>query len=190
MTPHKTAAPSARPVPETWQMGTEAFERRMPHHDGIKALWETKWSFPCSKAVYPFHDGAYADFEPIFLGLIARGVDDGYSPAYTEAFFETAEALEKAGDEATAAGDQSAASSLYLRAACVLRIARFPKKVYLKAAGSWEVPIAEVQIPHVAAAATDRPVISAYVRVPPNQTASPAVLLFTGLDGYRPDNTG
>ncbi|KAI0419627.1 Alpha/Beta hydrolase protein [Xylaria grammica] len=210
MTPHKTAAPSARPVPETWQMGTEAFERRMPHHDGIKALWETKWSFPCSKAVYPFHDGAYADFEPIFLDLIARGVDDGYSPAYTEAFFETAAALEKAGDEATTAGDQPAASALYLRAACVLRIARFPyitafpvvscpvkwrawelqKKVYLKAAGSWEVPITEVEIPHVAAVATDRPVISAYVRVPPNQTASPVVLLFTGLDGYRPDNTG
>ncbi|GAW23194.1 hypothetical protein ANO14919_127450 [Xylariales sp. No.14919] len=210
MTPHKTAAPSARPVPETWQMGTEAFERRMPHHDGIKALWETKWSFPCSKAVYPFHDGAYADFEPIFLDLIARGVDDGYSPAYTEAFFETAAALEKAGDEATTAGDQPAASALYLRAACVLRIARFPyitafpvvscpvkwrawelqKKVYLKAAESWEVPIAEVEIPHVAAVPTDRPVVSAYVRVPPNQTASPVVLLFTGLDGYRPDNTG
>ena len=30
-------------------MGTEAFERRMPHHDGIEALWETKWKFPVSK---------------------------------------------------------------------------------------------------------------------------------------------
>ena len=29
-----------------WMMGKEAFERRMPHHDGIKALWETKWKFP------------------------------------------------------------------------------------------------------------------------------------------------
>ena len=31
-----------------WIMGTEAFEARMPHHDGIKALWETKWKFPVS----------------------------------------------------------------------------------------------------------------------------------------------
>lgn len=34
-----------------WIMGEEAFERRMPHHDGIRALWETKWKFPVS--VYP-----------------------------------------------------------------------------------------------------------------------------------------
>jgi hypothetical protein len=33
---------------KTWLMGTSAFERRMPHHDGIKALWETKWKFPVS----------------------------------------------------------------------------------------------------------------------------------------------
>jgi len=32
-----------------WLMGTKAFEARMPHHDGIKALWETKWKFPVSK---------------------------------------------------------------------------------------------------------------------------------------------
>ncbi len=27
-------------------MGAKAFETRMPHHEGIKALWETKWKFP------------------------------------------------------------------------------------------------------------------------------------------------
>ena len=32
--------------PRTWLMGSEAFERVMPHHAGIKALWETKWKFP------------------------------------------------------------------------------------------------------------------------------------------------
>ena len=31
-----------------WIMGAEAFERKMPHHDGIKALWESKWKFPVS----------------------------------------------------------------------------------------------------------------------------------------------
>jgi hypothetical protein len=54
----------------TWVMGKEAFERRMPHHDGMKALWDTKWKFPCTKSVYPFHDGEFEDFEPIFNHLI------------------------------------------------------------------------------------------------------------------------
>lgn len=36
-------------VPEktSWILG-EAFEKRMPHHESIKALWETKWKFPVS----------------------------------------------------------------------------------------------------------------------------------------------
>lgn len=29
-----------------WLMGKKAFESRMPHHESIKALWETKWKFP------------------------------------------------------------------------------------------------------------------------------------------------
>ncbi|KAI0449553.1 Alpha/Beta hydrolase protein [Xylaria acuta] len=210
MSPHKiqntTSSTSSRLVPETWQMGTEAFERRMPHHEGVEALWATKWEMPCRKGVYPFHDGAYADFAPIFADLIARGVNDGYAPAYTEAFFRTAEALERDGD---AAGNDKEASALYLRAACVLRIARFPyvsgfpkiscpvkwrawemqKKVYLKAATRWEQPVQDVQIPHSRAAGRDREVIPAYVRTPTATGKDPTVLLFTGLDGYRPDNT-
>jgi hypothetical protein len=190
-------------------MGTEAFKNRMPHHDGIKALWETKWKPACAKAVYPFHDGLYADFEPIFEGLITRAVDDGYSTAYTEAFFSTAESLEQEGDAATAAGLKDTASALYLRAACVLRIARFPyitsfphvscdvkwrawtmqKTVYMKAAGQWEDPMTEVAIPHTHRSGHDREVIPAYVRVPAGNNSFPTVLLFTGLDGYRPDNT-
>ncbi|KAI1108573.1 Alpha/Beta hydrolase protein [Nemania sp. NC0429] len=239
MSPHTTApapAPTRRPVPETWQMGTAAFERRMPHHAGIGALWETKWKQPCSKSLYPFHDGRYEDFEPVFAGLAARGDDDGYGAAYTEAFFGTAEALERDGDAAKETGRADDASALYLRAACVLRIARFPyiaaaapsplgccpakwrawtaqKRVYMKAAASWEVPVREVQIPHVRRAGRDGDAIPAYVRVPGGDSSSgkegegvregqgeekgkgkgaqqtPVVLLFTGLDGYRPDNT-
>lgn len=37
--------------PKHWIMGQEAFEARMPHHDGIEALWETKWKFPVSASV-------------------------------------------------------------------------------------------------------------------------------------------
>lgn len=52
MSPHATQSTAAggqdgKP-PRQWLMGTEAFERRMPHHDGIEALWETKWKFPVS----------------------------------------------------------------------------------------------------------------------------------------------
>jgi hypothetical protein len=65
-----TGSISATVSGRQWIMGQEAFERKMPHHEGIKALWETKWRFPCSKSLYPFHDGKYEDFEPIFNFLI------------------------------------------------------------------------------------------------------------------------
>jgi len=42
MSPHKIVDSPSR----KWLMGDEAFEARMPHHEGIKALWETKWKFP------------------------------------------------------------------------------------------------------------------------------------------------
>jgi hypothetical protein len=32
-------------VKRRWILGDE-FDARMPHHDGIKALWETKWEVP------------------------------------------------------------------------------------------------------------------------------------------------
>ncbi|KXJ89394.1 Alpha/Beta hydrolase protein [Microdochium bolleyi] len=211
------------PTKRTWLMGEKAFNTRMPHHDGIKALWETKWKFPCTKSVYPFHDGAYEDFAPIFEHLIAHDINDGTTPEYTAAFFPTAERLEKAGDAAVSAAGEARqqqqqqllldASELYLRAACVLRIARFPyisshvspqedptkwrawewqKAVYMKAAGKlWKPsPVIEVNMPHVCAAENDLGLsIPAYVRMPPALLCCPVVILLTGLDGYRPDNT-
>lgn len=215
----------ATPPPQHWMMGTEAFNSVMPHHGGIEALWETKWKFPCTKAVYPFHDGAYEDFEPVFRDLIARGVNDGSgtSPEYTRAFLAAAEELEHRGD---AEADPEEASKLYLRAACVLRIARFPyiglhpgthhvdlvkwvawerqKKVYMKAARTWESPIEELHIPHTFRQGADGDSIPVYVRIPSEKATSlpdgvqangnqkhkhPVVILLTGLDGYRPDNT-
>jgi hypothetical protein len=32
----------------SWRMGKEAYEKKMPHHEGIKQLWESKWKFPVS----------------------------------------------------------------------------------------------------------------------------------------------
>ncbi|KAI1407522.1 alpha/beta-hydrolase [Hypoxylon sp. FL1857] len=208
-------APDARPAPKQWLMGAEAFERRMPHHDGVRALWETKWREPCRRAVYPFHDGAFEDFEPVFLDLIAGDVNDGNSPAFSRAFIPRAQLLERAGDKAAAQGDEKGrkqASEFYLRAACLLRIARFPyltgfpdvsnpakweawelqKTIYIKAGALWSPsPLSEVMIPHSAAKGRDRDAIPTYVRVPPTagNEKCPAVILLTGLDGYRPDNT-
>jgi hypothetical protein len=215
MSSNNTAPPEQAPEKRNWIMGSEAFNRRMPHHDGIRALWDTKWKFPCTKEVYPFHDGAYADFEPVFAHLIENSVDDGNSVEYTRAFFPVAESLEAEGDAALAAGDKAKASALYLRAACVLRIARFPyitafpevscaekwkawemqKVVYMKAGRTWAAPVQEVDIPHVHKKGADRDAIPVYVRVPEGPAAKdggkkhPVVLLLTGLDGYRPDNT-
>ncbi|CAK7203812.1 hypothetical protein SEUCBS139899_006560 [Sporothrix eucalyptigena] len=212
----------------SWIMGKEAFEARMPHHAGIKALWESKWKFPCTQSVYPFHDGKYEDFEPIFEQLIANNTNDGTSAAYTEAFFPIAEALTAQADEILARiessadkmADKKAASDLYLRACAVYRIARFPyitaapkvndevkwrawqaqKAAYLKATKTWEVPIEEVLVPHIhrrkdaeGTISTEGDVIPVYVRLPPAAHAPkpvPVIILLTGLDGYRPDNTG
>ncbi|KAI2605433.1 alpha/beta-hydrolase [Hypoxylon fragiforme] len=222
-----TQTVASRPPPKQWLMGTEAFERRMPHHAGIRALWETKWRQPCRMSVYPFHDGRFEDFEPIFESLIAKNVDDGTSADYTLAFIPVAQSLNQLGDGASVKGNHEEASKLYLRAACVLRIARFPyitgfpqpndpakweawdlqKKIYAKAGSAWSPsPLTEVDIPHKFAKGADRDVIPTYVRVPSPTVSSsngntnmngngqaqqkhPAVILLTGLDGYRPDNT-
>ena len=223
MSPHKVDAGGAQALEgpqgklagsdgeRNWIMGAEAFARRMPHHDGIRALWETKWKFPCTKSVYPFHDGQYEDFAPIFDHLIAHDINDGTAMEYTEAFFPIAEQLTTRGDEALAAGDSGAASDLFLRACAVYRIARFPyitaipevscpvkwraweaqKLVYMKAASTWAQPVQDVMVPHVRRRGADRAEIPVYVRVPsaPAGVKCPTVILMTGLDGYRPDNT-
>ncbi|KAK3695604.1 Alpha/Beta hydrolase protein [Podospora appendiculata] len=222
MAPHKTEAligggeSGKDGSTRHWIMGTEAFEARMPHHDGIKALWETKWKFPCTKSLYPFHDGQFEDFEPIFDYLIKNNIKDGTSPSYTNAFFPVAEALTARGDATAAANDHTAASALYLRACTVYRIARFPyitafpavncavkwkawelqKDVYMRAARAWPQPVEEVVVPHVHRLGRDRAEIPVYVRMPAAKSTLgnggdrvPAVILMTGLDGYRPDNT-
>ncbi|KAI0019999.1 alpha/beta-hydrolase [Xylariomycetidae sp. FL0641] len=226
---HKTDADSPPPQEQErhWLMGDAAFQAVMPHHASLRALWETKWALPCSKSLYPFHDGAAQDFAPIFRTLIASGVDSGSAPAYTRAFLPAAAALEAEGDKLLAAGAPRQASDVYLRAAAVLRIARFPyvagfpavtdhakwdawtrqKEVYMKAARTWDAPVEDLAIPHTHRAGRDRGHIPVYVRVPADRSSvpdrsqrnrdddddgprqCPAVLLLTGLDGYRPDNT-
>lgn len=167
------------------------------------------------KSVYPFHDGAFEDFEPIFEKLIAENINDAYTDEYTNTFLPTAEALEAKAREAAESGKQEKAAEYYRRAAVVYRIARFPyvspdpkgstatsllkraafnrqKQVYLKAASTWSPPIKEVVIPHKYRAGNDGASIPLLVRVPQQADRSnpvPVVLLMTGLDGYRCDNS-
>lgn len=83
-----------------------------------------KWKFPCERSLYPFHDGKYEDFAPVFETLIRKNINDGYTDEYTKEFIPTAENLVKQGDAATAAGDKEEAITKYLRACTVYRIAR------------------------------------------------------------------
>lgn len=161
--------------------------------------------FPCTKSLYPFHDGLYEDFEPIFNTLISKSIHSGYTDEYTREFVPTAERLVSEADT-LAKSDPRAASAVYLRACAVYRIARFPyinsdykreiyeaqKDAYIKAASLWECPIVDVEIPHTAGTDKDGPKVPLYVRYPKGASKSspcPVVLLITGLDGHRPDNT-
>ncbi|SLM39687.1 Alpha/beta hydrolase fold-5 [Lasallia pustulata] len=192
-------------TPSQWIMG-DAFTARAKHHASIKALWETKWKFPCEKGVYPFHDGKFGDFERVFNYLIENDINDGYGDAYTKAFFPVCDDLLKEAESCAASGKSDQASDIYLRVACLYRISRFPimnspvkwkaweaqKETYMKAAETWTEPIREESIPHKAACGADGPTIPIYYRVPRSateETPCPTMLLITGLDGHRPDNT-
>lgn len=72
------------------------------------------------------------------------------------------------------------------------------KKTYLKAGALWLNRVEEVVVKHRYAEGRDRGEIPVYVRTPKmvhidgeekEGTAFPTVVLMTGLDGYRPDNT-
>ncbi|KAI9776534.1 MAG: hypothetical protein M1839_009515 [Geoglossum umbratile] len=196
-------------VPKGWIIGEEKYNNRYPHQDSIKALWETKWKFPCTRGLYPFHDGAYEDFERIFDELIKKNINDGYSDEFTRAFFPVCESVVRQAEAAEANKDTPKAIELYLRAACLYRISRFPhqistipgvktdawetqKRVYLRGASLFVPPVREELIPHTHASGDDSLTIPVYVRLPTNASRDnpvPSILLITGLDGYRPDNT-
>ena len=179
------------------------------------------------KGVYPFHDGHYEDFARVFeklikvmmifgpqdgnpftdcFDMIKENINDGYSDAYTTAFFPICDELKAKAASHIASSKPHLASDLYLRVACLYRIARFPyidspqkrfawemqKKVYMQAAGQWTDPVVEVDIPHEHASTTESSTIPIYYRIPTaasQKNPVPTILLLTGLDGHRPDNT-
>ncbi|KAF2679751.1 pigment biosynthesis protein Ayg1 [Lentithecium fluviatile CBS 122367] len=184
----------------TWILG-DLFTKDYGHAGSIKNLWDLRWQFPCRRGMYPFHDGKYEDFEPIFDHLIANSINNPYSDAYTNAFLPTAQCLGKQAEDAETK-DKEKAKALYLRANAVYRLARFPyigtllkervfeeqKEAYLRGAKLWDIPITETVIAHKHAANGDGAQIPLYIRKPAGTGPFP-VLLITGLDGHRPDNT-
>jgi hypothetical protein len=155
---------------------------------------------------FRFHDGSIEDFEKIFEKLIADDTNDPYSDAWASTFMPTAEALVKKAEE-TEASDKSTAVALYKRACVVYRISRFPyidgsslkrkcyeaqKKAYIAGAQLWDVPMIDLSIPFEDGIDGDGKEIPLYIRNPPTASKNapcPVMLLITGLDGHRPDNS-
>ncbi|KIW08473.1 uncharacterized protein PV09_01375 [Verruconis gallopava] len=188
-----------------WALG-DLFLKDYGHQGSIQKLWTERWQFPCKLGVYPFHDGKYEDFESIFTQLVRDGINDPYDDAWCNAFLPIARRLVSEAGTAESA-DKQKAIELYKRACAVYRISRFPylnhsplktqafeeqKKAYMQGARLWDVPMREVIIPFKHKEEGDKPDIPLYTRTPASATndkPAPVVLLVTGLDGHRPDNT-
>jgi hypothetical protein len=183
------------------------------HHDSVSALWSQKWRKPCAHGIYPFTDGNVEDFDPIFAELV-RVSDDKpdilYRPdEYARPFFPLAEKLLTKAGQAEEKGDTAQARDLYLRAAAVYRIARFPinrsrvsqeawergKAAYVKGGQYLDPPSVPVEVPFtdVNESAGDRNTsIQAYLRLPAGKRPEngwPVLLFICGLDAYKTDHT-
>jgi hypothetical protein len=183
------------------------------HHDSVSALWSQKWRKPCEHGIYPFTDANVQDFDPIFAELVSVSDDQPsilYRPdEYAKFFSPVAEKLVMLAAQAEAQRDIAHARDLYLRAAAVYRIARFPinrsplsqeawergKAAYLKGGQYLSPPSVPVDNPftHADEAAGDRRVpIQAYLRMPGGKGPEhgwPVLLFICGLDAYKTDHT-
>ena len=183
------------------------------HHESVSALWSQKWRAPCAATIYPFTDANVEDFDPIFTQLSKSSGDDThilYQPDdYAQAFFPVAQQLVSEAEDAVAKRKSDQARDLFLRAAAVYRIARFPinrsalsqdawvkgKAAYEKGAQLLDPPSTPVEIPftHADTAAGDSNVsIQAYLRLsnkPTPTSGGPILLFICGLDAYKTDHT-
>ena len=183
------------------------------HHDSVSALRTEKWRPLCQQGVYPFDNAAVEDFDPIFEQIILTSGDDVavlfHPDDYAKPFMSTGKALATSAEEAEQKGDTSEARELYLRAAAVYRIARFPinrsdltreawkrgKEAYGRAGKYLTPPSVPVEIPfsHADTSAGDADVqIEAYLRTPTGtkpEDGWPVLLFVCGLDAYKTDHT-
>ncbi|KAJ5703262.1 hypothetical protein N7493_011651 [Penicillium malachiteum] len=162
--------------------------------------------------IYSFVDGKVEDFQEIFNTLIETNGDDYnifYDPdAYAAPFFPVGKRLLEEAQMAETT-DISATRDLYLRAAAVFRIARFPinrspvshrawqygKDVDMAASPYLDPPNREITIPHTYqdTSADDKDTIYSYLRIPSKiqqpEGGWPVILFICGLDAYRTDHT-
>jgi hypothetical protein len=182
-----------------------------PHHQSISALWETKWRETCSQGEYPFQDGKLEDFGPLFEQLKVSSKDRNaifnQPDEYAKNFLPAGNKLFEDGQVAEAKGDTVAAKELFLRAADIFCVAKFPidrsplteqawqqcKAAYFKASQYMESRNIEVMIPfkHADTTAGDKAKdIPVWIRLP-NATKPaggwPTILFICGLDVYRTD---
>ena len=184
-----------------------------PHHESVSALWSKKWRMPCARGIYPFTDAAVEDFDPIFSQLVSQSGDQRdilhHPDEYAKPFLPVGERLTRMAAQAEGQGDAANARDLYLRAAAVYRIARFPinrsplgheawergKAAYAKAGQYLHPPSLPVDLPfmHSEPSAGDLDVpIQAYLRLPVGERPKggwPVLLFVCGLDAYRTDHT-
>ena len=183
------------------------------YHDSVSALWSGKWRMLCAGGIYPFTDANVEDFDPIFAEL-SRGPEPGsgilHRPDdYAAPFFPVAQQLLTHAEQAAADGRTEQARDLFLRAAAVYRIARFPINRSPLSQQAWQlgkvayerggqlldppsVPV-EITFKHADTAAgdADKP-IQAYLRLPTGPMPPngwPVMLFICGLDAYRTDHT-
>ncbi len=183
------------------------------YHESVSALWSQKWRMPCSKGIYPFMDGNVADFEPIFAELIKVSNDDPSilqrPDDYARSFLPVAAQLVARAEEALSKSENEEAKGLFLRAAAVYRIARFPinrspltqeawekgKAAYERGGELLDPPSVPVAVPfrHADPSKGDSDAaIQAYLRLPKGDKPAegwPVLLFICGLDAYKTDNT-
>lgn len=163
--------------------------------------------FKCKIGVYPFTDGKLEDFEPVFNQLIESDIRPPYDfDTYANHFFPAAEALVAKARAAENSSDLSQVCALYLRAAALYRIARFPfprspkqkeawklnKETYVAGAKMLPGKFSDVQVQHTHAIEGEGQTISIYMRLPDHASPKspvPIILQILSLDGYRTEST-
>lgn len=123
-------APFDRPLPFHVQSAVDKADT-FAHHDSITKLWALRWRDHCSRAEYPFGEASAADFDPIFASLAADFGDDAGAlvrdpDGYAARFLPAAADLVYRAEQAEQVQKTAEARDLFLRAAAVYRIARFP----------------------------------------------------------------
>ncbi|KAK6189547.1 Cut9-interacting protein scn1 [Pestalotiopsis sp. IQ-011] len=119
-----------RPLPFHAQAAVDKTDT-FAHQDSITKMWALRWRDRCSRAEYPFGEASVADFDPIFASLAADFGDDAGAlvrdpDGYAARFLPGGAALARRAEQAEQGQKIAEARDLFLRAAAVYRIARFP----------------------------------------------------------------